>query len=246
MYDWAHGIEDSLEGITHSICTLEFENHRPLYDWFLAGPRAFTTRSRSSSRGCNLTYTVMSKRKLLAAGAAASTSTAGTTRACRRSRACAGAATRRRRSARSATTSASPSTTPRSTCGVLENALRDDLNKRAPSGAWRCSARSRSSSRTTREGQTEELDAVNNPEDAAAGTRKVPFSRELYIERDDFMEDPPKKFFRLAPGDEVRLRYAYFIKCTTWSEGRGRRSRPSSAAPTTPRRAAATRPTGAR
>ncbi len=225
MYDWAHGFEDSIEGITHSICTLEFENHRPLYDWFIDAVNEGRTDDGSGPWGpkiqhpqqiefarLNLTYTVMSKRKLLRLVKE------GLVRGWDDPRMPTISGMRRR--------GYSPESI-RSFCraiginkfnstvdlALLEHCLRNDLNKTSP--------RVMAVLRPLKviidnypEGQVDELDAVNNPEDVSAGTRKVPFSRELYIERDDFMEEPPKKFFRLAPGREVRLRYAYFITCT--------------------------------
>lgn len=219
MYDWAHGIEDSIEGITHSICTLEFENHRPLYDWFIdsinegrsAGKRIHHPQQIEFARG-NLNYTVMSKRKFIELVKGKHV------RGWDDPRMPTVAGLRRRgftaSSIRAFWEDAGVTRTDSVIdMGRLENAIRDELNKSAP--------RRMAVLRPLKvvienyaEGQTEHLDAVNNPEDASAGTRKVAFSRELYIERDDFMEDPPKKFFRLAPGVEVRLRYAYFVTCT--------------------------------
>jgi glutaminyl-tRNA synthetase len=222
MYDWAHGLEDSIEGITHSICTLEFEDHRPLYDWYLDainegrgessefGPPIHHPQQIEFAR-LELNYTVMSKRKLLELVK--------------------GKHVRGWDDPRMPTLSGLrrrgyPPEAIREFCDrvgvakfnstidlhLLEHCIRDWLNKHAP--------RRMAVLRPLRvvienypEGQIEELDAINNPEDAAAGTRKVPFSRVLYIEQDDFREDPPKKFFRLSPGQEVRLRYAYFITC---------------------------------
>jgi len=225
MYDWAHGFEDSLEGVTHSICTLEFENHRPLYDWFIDAVNEGRTDDGSGPWGrkihhpqqiefarLSLTYTVMSKRKLL------KLVKEGFVRGWDDPRMPTISGLRRR--------GYSPEAI-RSFCKVigvnkfnstvdialLEHCLREDLNKTSP--------RVMAVLRPLKviidnypEGRVEELDAVNNPEDPSAGTRKVPFSRELYIEQEDFLEEPPKKFFRLAPGREVRLRYAYFITCT--------------------------------
>jgi len=209
-YDFTHGLSDSIEGITHSICTLEFENHRPLYDWFLDELGVYHPRQIEFAR-LNLTYTVMSKRKLLQLVREGHVSgwddpRMPTLRGLRR---------------RGYTPEAIRNFCRRigvnkfiSTVDIklLEHCLREDLNKRSP--------RVMAVLRPLRvvienypEDLVEEMDAVNNPEDASAGTRKVPFSRVLYIERDDFMEDPPKKFYRLAPGREVRLRYAYFITC---------------------------------
>jgi len=211
MYDWAHGLEDSLEGITHSLCSLEYENHRPLYDWFLDQLGIYHPRQIEFAR-LNMTYTVMSKRRLI------EFVRAGIVRGFDYPRMPTLAGLRRRGYTPEAI---------REFCrrigvnkfdsvvdiALLEHCLRQDLNRTAR----RVMAVLRPLKVVITnypEGQTEEMDAVNNPEDPAAGTRKVPFSRELYIEREDFMEDPPKKFFRLAPGREVRLRYAYFITCT--------------------------------
>jgi len=211
MYDWAHGLEDSIEQITHSICTLEFENHRPLYDWFLDELGVFHSQQIEFAR-LNLTYTVMSKRKLLRLVQE------GLVTGWDDPRMPTIGGMRRR--------GYSPAAI-RNFCkrigvnkfnstvdlALLEHCLREDLNQTSP--------RVMAVLRPVKvlisnypEGESDELDAINNPEDKSAGTRKVPFSKVLYIERDDFMEDPPKKFFRLAPGREVRLRYAYFVTCT--------------------------------
>jgi glutaminyl-tRNA synthetase len=209
-YDWAHGLEDSIEQITHSICTLEFENHRPLYDWFLDALGVYHPQQIEFAR-LNLTYTVMSKRKLLQLVQDKLVSGWDDPRMptiC---------GLRRR--------GYSPSAI-RQFCTVigvnkfnstvdialLEHCLRDDLNKTSP----RVMAVLRPLKLIIDnypDGKVEYLDAVNNPEDPSAGTRKVPFSKELFIEQDDFMENPPKNFYRLAPGREIRLRYAYFVKC---------------------------------
>lgn len=210
MYDWAHGLEDSVEKITHSICTQEFEDHRPLYDWFLEELGIHHPRQIEFAR-LNLTYTVMSKRKLheLVKGGYVSgwdDPRMPTISGLRR---------------RGYTPEAIRMFCERigvakaeSTVNVdlLEHCLREDLN--------RCSRRVMAVLRPLRvvienypEGQEEWLEAVNNPEDPSMGTRKIPFSRVLYIERDDFLEVPPERFYRLAPGREVRLRYAYFITC---------------------------------
>lgn len=209
-YDFAHGQSDAIEGITHSICTLEFEDHRPLYDWFLEQLNIHHPQQIEFAR-LNLTYTVMSKRKLLElveqgyvagwddprmptiVGLRRRGYTPGAIRSfCERI----GVAKRN------------------STVDIamLEHCLREDLNRSAP--------RVMAVLRPLRvvldnypEERVEELEAVNNPEDPGMGTRKVPFSRVLYIEQEDFREDPPKQFFRLAPGREARLRYAYIIKC---------------------------------
>ncbi len=210
MYDWAHGLEDSIEGVTHSICTLEFENHRPLYDWFLDELGVYHPQQIEFAR-LNLSHTVMSKRKLLELVKRGAVSGWDDPRMPTIS------GLRRRGYTPEAI---------REFCariGVaradsvvevaqLEHAIREDLNRRAP--------RVMAVLRPLRvvienypEDRVEQLDAVNNPEDPDAGSRKVPFSRVLYIEREDFREDPPKQFFRLAPGREVRLRYGYFIRC---------------------------------
>ncbi len=225
MYDWAHGFEDSIEGITHSICTLEFENHRPLYDWFIDAVNEDRTDDGSGPWGrkihhpqqiefarLSMTYTVMSKRKLL------KLVKENFVRGWDDPRMPTISGMRRR--------GYSPSGV-RNFCkligvnkfnstvdaALLEHCLREDLNKTSPR-VMAVLHPLKVVIDNYPEGQVEELDAVNNPEDPAAGTRKVPFSRELYIEQEDFMEEPPKKFFRLAPGREVRLRYAYFITCT--------------------------------
>ncbi len=210
-YDWAHGLEDSIEKITHSICTLEFENHRPLYDWFLDRLGVFHSQQIEFAR-LNLSYTVMSKRKLLQLVQDARVSGWDDPRMptiC---------GLRRR--------GYSPESI-RNFCQVigvnkfnstidialLEHCLREDLNKTSPRVMAVLQPLKVIIDNFPKD-KVEQLEAVNNPEDLIAGVRKVPFSRELYIERDDFMEAPPKKFYRLAPGREVRLRYAYFIKCT--------------------------------
>ncbi len=210
MYDWAHGLEDSTEGITHSICTLEFEAHRPLYDWFLDELGVYHPQQIEFAR-LNITYTVMSKRKLLQLVEQGHVSGWDDPRMPTVS------GLRRRgytpESIRNFCERIGVAKTDSTIdIALLEHCIREDLNKRAP--------RVMAVLRPLRvvidnypEDQTEEVDAVNNPEDPDMGTRKVPFSRVLYIERDDFREDPPPKFFRLAPGREVRLRYAYFITC---------------------------------
>jgi glutaminyl-tRNA synthetase len=211
MYDWAHGLEDSLEKITHSICTLEFENHRPLYDWFLDELGAYHPQQIEFAR-LNLTYTVMSKRKLLRLVQDGRVTGWDDPRmptiSGLRRRGYSPAAIRE--FCKRIGVNKFNSTVE---MALLDHCLRQDLNKTSP----RVMAVLRPLKVVIDnypEGQEEELDAINNPEDPTAGTRKVPFSRELYIEQDDFMEEPPRKFFRLAPGREVRLRYAYFITCT--------------------------------
>ena len=210
MYDWAHGLEDSIEGITHSICTLEFEDHRPLYDWFLDELGIYHPQQIEFAR-LNLTYTVMSKRRLL------ELVQAGRVNGWDDPRMPTISGLRRRGYtpesirdfARRIGVAKTDSTVD---IALLEHSLREGLNQRAQ----RVMAVLRPLKVVIEnypESQEEEVDAVNNPEDPGAGTRKVPFSRVLYIEREDFREDPPPKFFRLAPGREVRLRYAYFITC---------------------------------
>ncbi len=212
MYDFAHALSDAIEHITHSLCTLEFEDHRPLYDWCVENVSAPSRPVQIEFARLNLSYTVLSKRKLLQLVREKYVDGWDDPRMPTIS------GFRRR------------GYTPESVrdfserigvakkdsivdLSLLEFCLREDLNKRAE--------RRMAVLRPLKvvienypEGQTEELDAVNNPEDDSMGMRKVPFSREIYIERTDFMEDPPKKFFRLYPGNEVRLRYAYFITCT--------------------------------
>lgn len=209
-YDFAHCLSDSIEGVTHSLCTLEFEDHRPLYDWFLNELKLYHPQQIEFAR-LNLTHTVMSKRRLLELVEKRYITGWNDPRMPTLS------GLRRRGYTPEAI---------RNFCDrigvakrdsvvdvlLLEHCLREDLNKRAP--------RVMAVLRPLRvvidnypEDLVEEMEAVNNPEDPGMGTRKVPFSRVLYIERDDFLEHPPKQFFRLAPGREVRLRYAYFIKC---------------------------------
>ncbi len=209
-YDFTHGQSDSIEGITHSLCTIEFEDHRPLYDWYIRELEIHAPQQIEFAP-LNLNYTVLSKRKLkeLVEG--------GTVNGWDDARLPTLRSMRRR--------GYTPSSI-RTFCeragvakrdsivdmAMLEHCLREELNLNAP----RRMAVLRPLKVVIENypaGQEEMLEAINNPEDESAGTREVPFSRELYIERDDFMEDPPKKFFRLAPGREVRLRYAYFVKC---------------------------------
>ncbi|HEV8347970.1 MAG TPA: glutamine--tRNA ligase/YqeY domain fusion protein [Vicinamibacterales bacterium] len=211
MYDFAHPLSDALERITHSLCTLEFEDHRPLYDWLVNALISGDKPRQIEFARLNLNYTVMSKRKLLQLVQQGRVSGWDDPRMPTIT------GLRRR------------GYTPESIrdfcarIGVakkenvidvaqLEHSVREDLNRRAPRvmGVLRPI---KVVLTNYPEGQVEEVDVINNPEDASAGTRKVPFARELYIERDDFMENPPKKFFRLSPGSEVRLRCAYFIKC---------------------------------
>jgi glutaminyl-tRNA synthetase len=211
MYDFTHGQSDSIEGVTHSICTLEFENNRPLYDWYLDKLKVYHPQQIEFAR-LNLTYTMMSKRRLLELVQEKYVSGWNDPRMptlC---------GLRRRGYTPEAIRNFCQTIGVTKFNGwtdlsVLENALRDDLNKRAPRVMGVLNPLKVVITNYP-EGQIEELEAINNPEDESAGTRLVPFSRELYIERDDFLENPPKKFFRLSPGIEVRLRYAYFITCT--------------------------------
>lgn len=210
MYDFAHCVSDSIERITHSVCTLEFEIHRPLYDWFLDELELYHPQQIEFAR-LNLTHTLMSKRKLL------DLVREGHVRGWDDPRMPTISGLRRRgftpESVRDFAARVGVAKSDNVVeLGLLEHCLREDLNKRA--------TRVMGVLRPLKvvitnypEGQSEEMDAINNPEDPSAGTRKVPFSRILYIEREDFMETPPPKFFRLSPGREVRLRYAYFITC---------------------------------
>ena len=211
MYDFAHGISDAIEGITHSICTLEFEVHRPLYDWFLVALNIDPRPQQIEFARLNLSYTVMSKRKLMELVEENLVDGWDDPRMPTVS-----GLRRRGYSAASIRNFAN-------TIGVakrdnvidvalLEHSVREDLNK--VDNRVMCVLNPlKVIIDNYPEDSDEELDAINNPEDESKGSRKVPFSKELYIERDDFMEEPPKKFFRLAPGREVRLRYAYYITC---------------------------------
>lgn len=210
MYDFAHCVSDAIERITHSICTLEFEDHRPLYDWFLDELRTPDHPQQIEFARLNLTYTLMSKRKLLALveggyvrgwddprmPTIAGLHRRGYTPEAIRSF-CERIGVAKRNSMVDA--------------AMLEHEIREDLNKRAP--RVMAVLRPLKVVIDNYPERVEELDAVNNPEDPSMGTRKIPFSRVVYIEQDDFREEAPKKFFRLAPGREVRLRYAYIIKC---------------------------------
>jgi glutaminyl-tRNA synthetase len=210
MYDWAHGLEDSIEGITHSLCSLEYENHRPLYDWFLDQLGIYHPRQIEFAR-LNLSYTVMSKRRFI------DLVNGGHVQGYDDPRLPTLAGLRRRGYTPEAIREfcnriGVAKTESVVDVAVLEDCARDDLNKRAQR-VMAVMDPLKVVLLNYPEVQVEELDLVNNPEDPSAGTRKVPFARELYIERDDFREEPPPKFFRLAPGREVRLRNAYFIKC---------------------------------
>jgi len=209
-YDWTHGQSDSIEGITHSICTLEFEDHRPLYDWFIEQLGIHHPRQIEFAR-LNLTYTVMSKRKLLELVEKKLVNGWDDPRMPTIS------GMRRRgytpASIRNFCSRIGVAKTESTVdIALLEHFVRDDLNRNALRVMGVLNPLKMIIDNYP-EGKTEELDAINNPEDPSAGTRKIPFSRILYIEKDDFMEEPPKKFYRLAPGREVRLRYAYFIRC---------------------------------
>ncbi len=210
MYDFAHGQSDSIEGITHSICTMEYEDHRPLYDWFLEELGLYQPRQIEFAR-LNLSHTVLSKRRLLRLVEGSYVNGWDDPRMPTI------AGFRRRGYTPEAIRDFCDRVGVAKNAAIidialLEHSLREHLNMTAP--------RAMAVMRPLKvvisnypEGETDWLDAVNNPEDESAGTRKVPFSRELYIEREDFMEDPPRRFYRLAPGREVRLRYGYFIKC---------------------------------
>ena len=212
MYDWAHTLSDYIEGITHSVCTLEFEVHRPLYEWILDAFELPEPRPHQYEFArLNLTYAVMSKRKLIQLVNDKLVNGWDDPRMLTISglRRRGVPASVLRAFAYNVGITKYPSMTD---MALLEHTLRDELNRTA--------ARRLAVLRPIKvvltnypEGQVEELDAVNNPEDANAGTRKVPFSRELFIDHDDFMESPPPKYFRLRPGGEVRLKYAYIIKC---------------------------------
>ena len=213
LYDFAHGQSDAVEGITHSLCTLEFEDHRPLYDWLIENlPVPSRPRQYEFAR-LNLTYTVLSKRFL---GRLVSE---GSVRGWDDPRMPTVAALRRRgfppEGLRNFLDVVGVGGKGHSAAEVemLEHEVRDVLNRTA-SRRFAVLRPLKLVIENYPEGRVEEMEAVNNPEDPSAGTRKVPFARELWIERDDFMEDPPSKFFRLAPGREVRLRYAYFVTCT--------------------------------
>ena len=210
MYDWAHGQSDSIEGVTHSLCTLEFSPHRALYDWFLEALEVYHPRQYEFAR-LNLTYTIVSKRKLLElvqGGYVEGWDDPRMPTLCGIRRLGYPAEAVREFIDRVGMAKTDSTVD----FALLEHCVRDYLNTHA--------ARYMGVVKPLKvvienypEDQSEELEAINNPEDPDAGTRMVPFSRTLYIERDDFMEDPPRKFFRLAPGREVRLRYAYFLKC---------------------------------
>ncbi|KAA0137944.1 glutamine--tRNA ligase/YqeY domain fusion protein [Gimesia chilikensis] len=211
MYDYTHCISDSIEKITHSICTLEFEDHRPLYDWILDELEIFHPQQIEFAR-LNMTYTVMSKRKLLELVQGKYVSGWDDPRMptiCGMRRRGVTPEALREFCKTIGVTKYNSMTDK----VVLENCMRDHLNQVAPR-VMGVLKPLRVVIDNYPDDTSEELDAINNPNDECAGTRKVPFSKVIYIERDDFMEDPPKKFFRLSPGKEVRLRYAYFVTCT--------------------------------
>ena len=211
MYDFTHGQSDSIEGVTHSICTLEFENHRPLYDWFLDELGIYHPQQIEFAR-LNLTYTVMSKRKLLqlvSDGHVSGWDDPRMPTLCGLRRRGYTPASIRKFCTHIGVTKFDGLTD----MAVLENSIREDLNRSAPRvmGVLRPL---RMVIDNYPHDQVDQLEAINNPEDPSAGTRQIPFSRELFIEQNDFLEDPPKKYFRLAPGREVRLRYGYLVTCT--------------------------------
>jgi len=212
MYDFAHGESDSIEKITHSICTLEFEDHRPLYDWYVEQLGIYHPQQIEFDR-LNVTYTLLSKRKLLALvqnkfvhgwDDPRMPTISGLRRRGYTPEAIRNFCKRVGVSKTNGTTE----------LGLLEYYLREDLNRRAPR-VMAVLRPLRLVIDNYQENQVEQMEAVNNPEDESMGTRTVPFSRVLYIEQDDFREDPPKQYFRLAPGREVRLRYGYFVTCTS-------------------------------
>ena len=211
MYDWAHGLEDSIEKITHSICTLEFEDHRPLYDWYLNSLKVYHPQQIEFAR-LNLNYTIMSKRKLkrlVDEGHVDGWSDP-------RMPTISGLKRRGYTPESIKHFSDEIGVTKRDTVvdvAKLENALREDLNKRAPRVMGVLDP-IKVVITNYPEGEIENLDAKNNPEDESAGKRRISFSKEIFIERNDFMEDPPKKYFRLSLGKEVRLKFAYYITCT--------------------------------
>ncbi len=243
MYDFAHGQSDSIERITHSICTLEFEDHRPLYDWYIEQLGIYHPQQIEFDR-LNLTYTLLSKRKLLQLVTDKYVSGWDDPRMPTLS------GIRRRGYTPEAIRNFCGSIGVSKTNGIielglLEHFVREDLNKRA--------RRAMAVLRPLKvvidnypEDGVDELEAVNNPEDPSAGTRMVPFSKVLYIEQDDFREDPPKQYFRLSPGREVRLRWGYFITCVERRQGRGRARLPKFIALTIPLPVAATRRTAVR
>jgi len=210
MYDWAHGQSDSIEGITHSMCDISFEDHRPLYDWFLEQLNIHHPQQIEFAR-LNLTYTILSKRRLiqLVQGKYVSgwddprmPTLSGLRRRGYTSEAIRNFCDRIGAAKRESIVDVA----------LLEHILREDLNKRSPR-VMAVLKPLKVVIDNYPEGKIEQLEAINNPEDPSAGSRSIPFTRDVYIEQDDFREDPPKKYFRLAPNQEVRLKHAYFIKC---------------------------------
>jgi glutaminyl-tRNA synthetase len=210
MYDWAHGQSDSIEKITHSLCTLEFENHRPLYDWFIQELEIYPPRQIEFAR-LNLSYTIMSKRKLLALVEGKYVdgwddprmpTISGLRRRGFTPESIRNFSERVGMAKRENTIDVS----------LLEFSLREDLNIHAKR-VMAVLNPLKIVIKNYPDGQTEELEAINNPEDDSMGTREIPFCKEIYIDKDDFREIPPPKFHRLSPGKEVRLRYAYIISC---------------------------------
>ncbi len=211
MYDFAHGQSDSIEGITHSLCTLEFEDHRPLYNWFIKELEIFAPRQIEFAR-LNLSYTIMSKRKLLKLVESGLVlgwddprmpTVSGLRRRGYTPESIRDFSNRIGVAKRDSTVD----------IALLEHCVREDLNRRAKR-VMAVLDPLKVVIENYPENKVEELEAVNNPEDPNAGTRMIPFAREIFIERDDFKEDPPKKFFRLSPGKEIRLKHAYYITCT--------------------------------
>ena len=212
MYDWAHGQSDSIEGITHSLCTIEYEHHRPLYDWFLDELDIYHPQQIEFAP-FNISYTLLSKRRLLRLV------NEGYVTGWDDPRMPTLAGFRRRGYTPEAIRNliervgVAKKDTSLVDIALMQSIIREDLNQRAPR-VMAVLDPIKLVIENYPEGQIEELEAENNPEDESAGSRVIPFSRELYIEREDFMEDPPKKFFRLGPGREVRLKHAYYVTCT--------------------------------
>jgi glutaminyl-tRNA synthetase len=213
MYDYTHCISDAIEGITHSLCTLEFEDHRPLYDWFLDTLKTECHPRQIEFSRLNLTYTVMSKRKILQLVQGGYVQGWDDPRMLTisgiRRRGYSAAAIRR-----FCTDIGIGKRESWIDMSVLEGAVRDDLNESAPRVLAVLNPLKVIIDNYP-QGQSEEMEAQNHPQRPEMGSRTIPFSREIYIEREDFMEDPPKKFFRLGPGREVRLRYGYYIRCVS-------------------------------
>jgi len=217
MYDFAHGQSDFFEGVTHSLCTLEFEVHRPLYDWLVEHLMSDDYRPRQTEfNRLNLSYTVLSKRVLL------DLVKEGHVKGWDDPRMPTLTGLRRRGYTPEAIRNFNDSigytkVMAQNDVGLLEFAVREDLNKKAPRVMAVLNPLKLIITNYP-EGKTEEMETINNPEDESKGSRTIPFSREIYIEREDFMEDPPRKFFRLGPGREVRLKSAYIIKCEDYKK----------------------------